>query len=176
MTSAALAVDHGSHNFDMGGEAVPICQMPAPTTSSTNNASFDGSKLSIAELLDENTAMVKASEVIISYPGTMCNWAATLSVASANGAMIRTSGTDTAVAGSGQFLDRIHYTVNVQWGQISIDNFNTALLTGDRKISKATGGANRADLIVTVRTAEGNTPVLNGTYTDTLTVKVGPAI
>lgn len=171
---SAIAGGAGSNSITLTGEAKALCQLPLPSAKSANNSTFDGNKISIAQLLDEDTAMVKDSETNISYGVTMCNYAAFLSVSSQNGGMTRTSGTDTAVAGSGAFLDIIDYTVSVDWGSVKIANFDTALHRTDRKAVTQASGANQAELLVKVSTQKGNTPVLRGTYTDVITVNVGP--
>jgi hypothetical protein len=170
---AAFADGTASTNITLSGEAKPVCHLPGPTSSTGTNTSIDGNKISISQLLDEDTAMVKTSEANITYGQAMCNYAAYLSVASANGGMIRTSGTDVAVSGSGTFLDIIDYTIAIDWGTIKIESFDTAQHRTDKKAVKQSGGANLADLLVKISTRQGNTPVLRGTYTDTITINIG---
>lgn len=169
----AIAKDSASARITMTGIAKSVCRLPSPSASNMNNASFDGTKIFIAELLDEETATVKASEVAITFPGVLCNYNAYLTLTSTNRGMIRTAGTDAALTGSGTFLDRLHYQIAVTWGSVKMNNFDTELLGADGKIVAQAGGANASDLYMKISMPKGNTPVLAGTYTDNVDINLG---
>ena len=173
LPSGAIAKDSASARITMTGNAKSVCRLPSPSASNASNASFDGSKIVIGELLDEETATVKASEVAITFPGVLCNYNANLTVTSTNRGMTRTAGTDVALTGSGTFLDRLHYQIAVSWGSVKIDNFDTALLLSDGKIVRESGGANASDLYMKISMPKGNAPVLAGTYTDNIDINLG---
>jgi hypothetical protein len=171
--SNANASDSASTSIEMTGDAKPVCRLPSPSTQATANASFSGNKMVIEQLLDETNATVKASQVRLTFAGVMCNYNAYLVLSSANGGMTRISGSDDAIADSGTFLKRVDYKVVANWGTVKIDNFNTATLPENHTAWVNVGGANSADLGISIITEDGSIPVLQGHYSDTLTIKVG---
>jgi hypothetical protein len=169
--SSAQASDTASTEFEITGTAPPVCRFSQHTTPNAQNASLDGTMIEINQLLDEINATVKQSKLELTFPNVMCNYNAYLVVSSANGGMQRDQGSDIAVADSGSFLDHVDYKVAAVWGSVAIEDLDTS--TGQKSAWKEAGGANSADLIVTVTTDQGTVPVYQGHYSDTLTIKVG---
>jgi hypothetical protein len=99
----------------------------------------------------------------------MCNNNAWLRLQSRNGGL--TSNTASGVAPqSGGFLTVIPYTVAAAWGGL---NLTLDTSTGAKVAKVPTGGANAGSLRLNLVTQKSASRVLQGTYSDVLTVKVG---
>ena len=100
----------------------------------------------------------------------MCNYNAWLSVSSQNGGL--TSSNASSVVG-GSFLTTVPYTVQASWGTLSI-TLDTS--TGNKVAKVQAAGANVGALSLNFATQPSTLPVVQGTYTDVVTVKVGASM
>lgn len=168
----ARSADSASTEIQMSGYAQPVCKLPGGTQTSANNATFSNGVLTIANLLDANTATVKAASVKITFPEVMCNYKATISIASQNGGL-KTDGTTPNL--SGDFLETVPYKIEGIWGGLALPTLDTTT-AGTVPVTKDATGANRGTLELTVSTVDGNTPVVEGQMSDRIVLKVGSAL
>jgi hypothetical protein len=168
----AYSADSSSVEIQMTGYAQPVCRLPGGSQQSASNATFSNGILTISSLLDPTTATVKAASVKIIFPNVMCNYKATISIASMNGGL-KTDGTTPNL--SGDFLEKVPYKIEGIWGGLALPTLDTAT-AGTTPVTKEAGGANRGTLEVTVSTVDGNTPVVAGQLGDGIVIKLGTAI
>ena len=168
----AQSADSSSVEIQMSGYAQPVCKLPGGTQTSANNATYNNGVLTISDLLDATTATVKAASVKITFEDVMCNYKATISIASMNGGL-KTEGTTANL--SGDFLETVPYKIEGTWGGLALPVLDTAT-AGTVPVTKEAGGANRGTLELTVSTVDGNTPVVEGQMSDRIVLKVGSAL
>lgn len=174
VSSSAFAADDATTDIIIEGTAEEVCQIPSgPVQQSATNASAAGNVVTLDDFIDDIDATVNAASITLQFENVMCNYAAKLSLESASGGLAQQTGGSTAVSGSGSFLNHVNYTAGAVWGTVTAPATLTTG-TGGVVTEQNAGGANLADLDVTISTADGSTPVLEGSYSDTLTVKVGP--
>jgi hypothetical protein len=174
--SQVFAQDSGSTQFTITGTAPNICALPAPAATGTaNNATFASNTVTLTQFLNPNTALVNPSSLAVQFPNTLCNYNATVSLSSKSGGMVA-SNTSTIAGGSGTFLQNVPYTVTANWGSFSL-LLDTSTSNGSTlSVSKQTGGANAGNLTLTFATQVSALPVAQGSYQDTVTVKIGASL
>lgn len=145
------------------GTVPPICRFSTPTGSGSN-ASFQDGTITIENLVETTNSTTLRSSTDITYPRVMCNTRSELTIESDRGAMVSQNTGLQAAPGSANFDDRVNYTVNGSWGGSAI-SLDTA---SKKSVVVPSNGANEADLNLTIVTAEGVGPMLEGTYRDTL--------
>ena len=167
----ALAAESASVEITLTGEAKPVCLLPSGSQTGGSGASFANNRVTFDTLVDDSTALVKATSAQVTFPQVMCNYNGYVSVGTQNGGLT----TDGQVQDvSGNFLNKVPYKITGTWGNVAMPPLNTATMpAGAGSVSKQAGGANRGDLILTVVTEDGTTPVLQGRYSDIIVVKVG---
>jgi hypothetical protein len=168
----AQSADSASTEIQMTGYAQPVCKLPGGQQTSASNATYNNGVLTISNLLDPGTATVKAASVKITFPDVMCNYKATISIASMNGGL-KTDGTTPNL--TGDFLETVPYKIEGTWGGLALPILDTAT-AGTTPVSKDAGGANRGVLELTVSTVDGNTPVVEGQMSDRIVLKVGSVL
>ncbi len=173
LSPAVQAQDSGSTQFTITGTAPKVCALPVPVTTGTaSNATFASNTINITQFVDPNTALVTPSNLSLQFPNTLCNYSATVSLQSKSGGLV-SNNASTVASGSGAFLQNVPYIVNASWG-----SFNLLLDTSTSKGStltaaNQTNGATAGNLTLTIATAASTLPVLQGSYQDTLTLKIG---
>lgn len=172
--SIAIADGSASSRVTLKGTAEEVCVMPPPRATGSANASFDGETATISDLIDDATATVNPFSLQITYSGVMCNYNATVSLTSMRGGLQQIDGERNVAASSGTMLTEIDYVASISWGSVQTPALETAAHSGSARVDAVAGGANLADLILTVAAAKGETPVLLGTYEDTLIINIGP--
>ena len=148
-------------------------QFAGPVTAgSATNASFASNTITLTQFIDPQTALVNQSNLTVQFPNTLCNYNATVTLASKNGGMVA-SNVAAIAGGSGTFLQKVPYSVATSWGSFSLA-LDTSVLSGSSTaVSKQTGGANMGNLSLTFATQTSALPVAQGTYQDVLTIKIG---
>lgn len=165
-----------STQFTVTGTAPNICVLPAPqTTGTANNATFASNTVNITQFVNQNTALVNASNLSLQFPGTLCNYNATVSIQSKSGGLVSANGSAVA-SGSGAFLQSVPYTVNATWGSVNL-TLDTSTANGSTMtVSAPTNGATSGNLTLLFATQASSLPVPQGTYQDTVTVKIGASM
>jgi hypothetical protein len=159
-------------NIGMTGVAVPVCLLGAPTPAGGSNATYAANAITLTEFIDPSTALVKQSSMTLQISNAMCNYNAYLSVTSQNGGL--TSADASGVVGdAGSFMTVVPYTLQASWGNVNV-TLNTK--DGNKKAQVQAGGANSAAMSLNFATQNSTLPVVQGHYTDTVTVKVGAAM
>jgi len=171
----ANADPEASMEFTIEGEAKKVCILPEPTQVGAQNTSFSGGQtITIEQLINETDATLNAASIELKFPNVMCNYPAKVFIKSMHGGLIRPDpGTAQARAGSADFKDVVDYRVSGTWGGLQLPNFTTVGVSPGHTESVDAGGANKADLIVNLTVDAEATPVLMGSYTDNIVVKVG---
>ena len=160
-----------STSFTVTGVAVPVCLLGAATTTGgQTNATYAANTITLTQFIDPSTALVTASTMPLQISNAMCNYNAWLSVSSQNGGL--TSSNASSVVG-GSFLTVVPYTVQASWGTLSI-TLDTS--TGNKVAKVQAAGANVGTLSLTFATQASTLPVVQGTYTDVVTVKIGASM
>ena len=170
---AAKAQDSSSAQFTVTGAAPKVCALPSPVaTSFTNNATFASNTLSITQFINPHTALVNSSSLSLQFPNSLCNYSAKFSLQSQNGGLIPAS-TSAIGGGSRAFLQNVPYTVFANWGALNL-LLDTSMSNGNAMtVSYNTNGAITGNLTLTFATAVSTLPVPQGTYQDTLVLKIG---
>ena len=160
-----------STSFTVTGVAVPVCLLGAATaTGGQTNATYAANTITLTQFIDPSTALVTASTMPLQISNAMCNYNAWLSISSANGGL--TSSTASTVVG-GSFLTIVPYTVQASWGTLSI-TLDTS--TGNKVAKVQAAGANVGALSLNFATQPSTLPVVQGSYSDVVTVKVGASM
>ena len=163
----------GSASYNVTGIAVPVCVLGSASASgAASNATFAASTITLTQFLDPTTALVNASTMTLQMANAMCNYNAWLSVSSQNGSLTSSNAGGVA-SGSGGFLSAVPFTVQANWGSIGV-MLDTS--TGAKVAKVQTGGANSGTLSLTFATQKSALPVVQGTYTDVVTVTVGASM
>lgn len=125
-------------------------QFAGPVTAgSATNASFASNTITLTQFIDPQTALVNQSNLTVQFPNTLCNYNATVTLASKNGGMVA-SNVAAIAGGSGTFLQKVPYSVATSWGSFSLA-LDTSVLSGSSTaVSKTDGrgeyGQSLADL------------------------------
>jgi hypothetical protein len=159
-----------STTFQIKGFAPQVCQLPgqAAVAGAVTNATYSSNIVTLTDFIDSTTAFVKGSTLTLKFDRAMCNYEAYLSLSSQNGGM---TSSDAKQAAAGDFLSRVDYTVTANWGSISNLVLDTSKAA--RSVNLQSAGANSGPLTLTFATKDGTVPVVNGNYTDTVTVQIG---
>ncbi|MBC7869813.1 MAG: hypothetical protein H7Y09_03160 [Chitinophagaceae bacterium] len=169
----AFGDSSGSSRITIRGTAEQVCVMPPPRSTGASNAAFDGDVATISDLIDDGTATVNPFSLQITYTNVMCNYNASVSLTSTRGGLQQIDGEQNVVSSSGALLNEIDYTAQLTWGGMALPVLDTTSLSGTGRVESLAGGANAADLVLTITAAKGDTPVLLGNYEDTLIINIG---
>lgn len=142
------------------------------TSGTASNASFASNTINITQLVDPNTALVTPASLSLQFPNTLCNYNATVSLQSKSGGLV-SNNASTVANGSGGFLQNVPYTVNASWGSFSLALDTSASKGSTVTASNQTSGATAGNLTLIIATSASTLPVPQGTYQDTLTLKIG---
>jgi hypothetical protein len=166
-----------STQITLTGVAPNVCSLPAPNASgAATNATFSNNTVSFTQFLDPLTALVNPSTISLTFAGTMCNYNATVSLSSKNGGLVA-SDASSVLSDAGTFLQKVPYTASVNWGRMSVLMLDTSATgTVGAIVSRPAGGANAADLVLSLTTSKSQLPVVSGTFTDIVTIKVSPSL
>ena len=158
------------HQLSVTTTVLPVCTLSSPAISGASvNASYAANTITLTQVIDPTTARVNEASLTLQIANAMCNNNAWLRFQSRNGGL--TASTASGVAsGSRGFLTVIPYTVAATWGGL---NLTLDTSTGAKVAKEPTRGANAGSLSLNLVTQKSALPVLEGTYSDVLTVKVG---
>jgi len=170
----AYADDSASSEFVITGTAQPVCKISAPVSSTPNNALVNNQTITVSNLINQNDATVQPWSVTFTFEQVMCNYNAFVRISSDSGGMARVGGFDPAVAGSGEFLNHVNYTVAANWGAIVLPTLDTAGV--ETFVQHQIGGANQANLNLVISAQASTTPLMQGTFQDTIRINVGLAM
>ncbi len=167
----AQSTDTGLRQLEVVGTANPACLMSSPGNATGVNATFQAltgtsGQIRITELVNPQTAQPRATSVNLTLP-VICNSAHLLVVQSSNGGLLRAAGNQRNIAQNGGFAEFLPYSLTAFWaGQ------NVTALSSNRaglRIAANNGGAGNVDLGFAV--PAGTTPLVAGTYSDTITIE-----
>ncbi len=162
-----------STTFTINGVAVPVCLLGSPAPAGgASNATFSANAITLTQFIDPSTALVNDSNMTLQIANAMCNYNAWLSVSSQNGGL-KSSNAPTVVAGSQGFMTIVPYSVQANWGSIGV-LLDTS--TGGTVAKTQAGGANSGSLSLAFATHKSTLPVVQGIYTDVVTVKIGASL
>ena len=168
----AQEATHHSHHHPLSvtTTVMPVCTLSAPAVAGASaNASYAANMITLTQAIDPTTARVNQASLTLQIANAMCNNNAWLRLLSRNGGLISSTASDGA-SGSGPFVTVIPYTVAATWGGLHL-TLDTS--TGAKVAKVPTGGPNAGSLNLNLITEKSALPLLQGTYSDVLTVKVG---
>lgn len=185
----ALAQANDSNVLSMGGTSPEICLVRGPAVASgTTNSSLSGATdaagtIAVTTLASATDANLQASAITLTIPA-MCNGLHTVTLTSATGGLQNSlAGTNPVQTNSGNFVRKVGYTVGYTWGNLTASaaegfDFPTNVGSGGAPTAgvltnstpKAIPGANDGNLVMNISIAAVATPVVQGTYSDTLTI------
>lgn len=178
----AFAADSASTAIDFSGTVENTCVLEAGADSAATNASLAGTTVTLSDLVDDTTAVLNASGLTLTFADSYCNYAHDVDLDATNGGLISSAVSGDVVGGT--FVTRIGYTADLSWAGQAINlapttdtnDFDGAEAVDGTKIDIA--GANREDLTIVFAIAQDNPndPVLAGTYSETLTIEMGPSL
>lgn len=165
LSGAALAAPSGTNNITITGNVADTCTLAL--TSASANASVSGATSTVTlgtSMADASTALPLAWTAQFNV-SAMCNYSHNVGFKSTNG------GLTTASSAVG-FANEQEYTASLT-GFGATKSFDTAVsgTTADNDAGRAPAVASSATLALAGST--GATPLLSGSYQDTLTVQVG---
>ncbi len=161
-----------SQTFTISGTAAPVCLLGTPSPSGSNNATYAANTITLTQFIDPSTALVNDASMTLNISNAMCNYNAWLSVGSQNGGL-KPGNAPTVLSGSGGFLTLVPYTVEANWGTVHVSLDTT---TGINTAKVQAGGANSGSLSLVFATHKSSLPVVQGNYSDTVTVKIGASL
>lgn len=168
-SGAVFAGDPGSAIFNITGEVGSITNLPTPTPGTGTNASASGNTVNIQDLADPTTAKLKDSSIAFTFSNVNTNYAAKIGLYSSNGGLK-----------NGSLLNLPYKAVAAATTNTSLNN--TCVIPGltatsHTCVSPATTGAilvsETITLTISTDDADYANPLPAGTYTDTLTLKIG---
>lgn len=175
---AVHAADTATTVITLSGTAPSTCNIPtAPSAPSASNMTLNGggtaaaNTVNVTSIFDATTGALSGGNITLRFGNVVCNYNATIGLRTTNGNLTAAAGTVV----SGTFLNDIDYTASATWGAAPVATLN-ATGTAGTTTNVAAGGANVADLDLTITVAPSATPVIGGTYSDTLTLQVGAAL
>jgi spore coat protein U-like protein len=166
----AQSVDTGLRQIEVVGTANPACLLRSPANASGVNASFQATsattgEIRIIELVNPQNAQPRATSLNLSLP-VICNSAHLLTMQSRNGGLLRESGNQRNLSGGG-FSEFLPYSLTAAWaGQNVSQQSNNP---GGLRINTANGGA--GNVLIGFSVPSGNTPLVAGAYSDTITIE-----
>jgi hypothetical protein len=161
-----------SQTFTINGTAAPVCLLGTPNASGSNNATFSANTITLTQFIDSSTALVNDASMTLETSKAMCNYNAWLSVSSQNGGLKPNNATP-VLSGSGGFLTLVPYTVDANWGAVHV-SLDTS--SGNTIARVQAGGANSGSLSLVIATHKSSLPVVQGNYSDVVTVKLGASM
>jgi len=187
-TSAAHAADTAQAQFGLSAEVPDTCYILSITANTVPaNAVFTGPQNAGASvsgelnygtgLADPVTAKAVASTTDLNI-NAYCNYAThSVQMSSANGGLV----TDNTSASVGTFHRRISYTADLVWNGVSDQLVATANKTTRTAVPLESTGRNLARAVngtanLVINTDADTVPLLQGAYSDTLTITFGPQI
>ncbi|MBI1404076.1 MAG: hypothetical protein GC147_12810 [Porphyrobacter sp.] len=186
--TAAHAADTAQAQFNLSAEAPDTCYILSITANTVPaDATFTGPQASGASvsgelnfgtvLADPTTAKAVASTTDLSI-NAYCNYAThSVKMSSANGGLV----TDNTSASVGTFHRRISYTADLTWNGLADQLVATADKTTRTATPLESDGENLALAVngtanLVINTDADTVPLLQGAYSDTLTITFGPQI
>jgi hypothetical protein len=166
MANEARADANASANFDVRGTAPAVCLMPEPTNTGNSNATVSNKTITITTLINQADARVQPWSSTFFFNQVMCNYNAVVRITSDNRGMTPTQAVPNV---GGQFLNKINYTVNANWGGVSL-TLNTL---DAASASVPSGGANQGDLTLVISTLASSLPLVEGVFQDTIRINLG---
>ena len=164
---------------DVGGRIPQFCSIGAPSLSQTANPvnvrALSGATLEIENFLNATTLATQAASVEVAFDA-VCNYPHLLSLGSANNGLWRQS---TAIA-IAPFANAVPYRALATWGDQVV---NLDADSGSRRAvvsSILTQSARFGQVTLSLQVASGatnvatNSPLLQGSYSDLITVTLGP--
>ena len=190
-----FAQANDSNVLAMGGTSPEVCLVRGPAVASgTTNASLSGATdaagtIAVTTLASATDANLQASAITLTIPA-MCNGLHTVTLTSATGGLQNALfGTNPVQTNSGNFVRKVGYTVGYTWGNETASAaegfaFSTNIGSGGSPAAgilttsgaNAIPGANDGNLVMNISIAAVATPVVQGTYSDTLTIAFASVI
>ena len=184
-----FAQANDSNVLSMAGTSPDICLVRGPAVSSVPlNAGLTGQTdavgtITVANLVNPADANLQAASITLTIPA-MCNGLHSVTLTSATGGLQNSLlGTNPVRPGSGDFVRKVGYTVGYTWANETAAAgegfaFVTDVGTGGSPAAgtlvnsavNAVPGANDGSLVMNISIAALATPVVQGSYTDTLTI------
>jgi len=190
-TAPAFAAASASNGVAISGTSTPTCTLNSGVQSAATNATYTpgagASTLAVTTLASATDATLQTTSATVTFVG-MCNYAHNVGLMSANSGLQNASTSNDPLATSGSFIKKIGYTASYQWAGHSSTGSETLTFTNDvgtgssaaatvtKGATFAVSGANRGNLVLQFDIAGLATPVVAGTYTDTLTVQIGASL
>ncbi len=189
-SGSAFAADTQSTDVTFSGTVANTCVLKQGVFSAGTNAVLSGTAGGNAgtstvalTLADATTAALNSAGFTLTYADSYCNYAHKITIKATNGGLLNSTTGNDPVATSGAFVQRIGYDADLKWmgnsfAQGPNPSTSTTDKTGDTSATNempfAVNGANRADVVLTVAIASNTNPVVAGTYSETLTIKLAP--
>lgn len=170
--SVAVAVPQSASEVTIQAEPPPICTLSAPTETFVEDAALQlpstpTASTVVFDAVDDD-AMLGSASILLTF-SAMCNYAsAFFGLQTTNGHMVRSP--PASVTG---FLTAIDYTASVTWSgpptRTLIANGTPLATTTAATKANPTNG----DLTVNIEVSSSSTPLLAGSYSDILVLRIG---
>jgi len=177
---AGAESDQGQ-SIGFGGDAPPMCAVTsAPTSSQAANVQLDSADLRqgrivIDQLVDSSTAELQPASIKLSFDVT-CNAPHRVLIKSINGALEPVNQPATLAE---RFVTEVYYSALLTWDNTTIEMIasgNAATARSQSLTSFAITGQVDLEIRVDASLNDMGTPLLEGTYSDTLVITLGPQI
>jgi type 1 fimbria pilin len=166
----AFAADTDTVSFQVNGTIQPECSIAQPADVALGNILINEGPGSNALLLKNGTPASSTQNIWVS-----CNYAAKVSATSANRGLLNAAGATLAANDPADFTNLINYRIALTStdGSIPALDFRTRLEASDSVTAAGAFHDNAALRVYIDRDDTAKRPV-QGTYTDTATLTVGP--
>jgi len=177
----ARAQSDQGQSIGFGGEAPPMCAVTsAPTSSQAANVQLNSADLSqgrivIDQLVDTSTAQLQPASITLSFDVT-CNAPHRVLIRSVNGAL---EPENQPAALAERFVTEVYYSALLTWDDTTIEmtaSGDAATARSQSLTSFAVTGQVDLEIKVDASLNDMGTPLLEGTYSDTLVITLGPQI
>jgi hypothetical protein len=178
-SSSAMAAATAEARVQVSGTVANTCTLAATETFSGTGANKTAADAVFLTLADETNATLKASNFEMTFKA-MCNSAHEVTLRSTKGGLVQTNETPVDVR-EGTFIKRIGYEAKVIWAATPVvvapsTNVGTSVGQGEMTARGSVTGAKDGDLRLQVAVTAVNTPVVSGTFSDTLTINIGTGL
>jgi len=184
-----FAQANDSNVLSMGGTSPDICLVRGqavaslPTNATLSGETYAVGTIAVTNLANAANANLQAASITLTIPA-MCNGLHSVTLTSATGGLQNLLlGTNPVQTGSGNFVRKVGYTVGYTWGNepaAAGEGFtflndvgaggSPASGTPVNSAQNPVAGANDGNLVMTINIAALATPVVQGSYSDTLTI------
>lgn len=169
-SAQAQETNRVSRQLELNATAASGCVVRTPRALASSNAAFSatgdtGGRVVLTRLVDPDTALPRASSVELAIPAT-CNASHRITAVSAKGGLGRIGATGPSAQG---FAELLPYALRVVWA-----GTQTERASNSGSLALAIPNGATGDIALRLSTPDGGTPLVAGSYDDTIVIQLQP--